>query len=423
MPSWLGQGALAVGALIALFALWHAGADGRWRALAAPFVALIVSTVVALAVSFALGALRLGVDYGFAYPEPTRAWCVLLALLGAVSTLMLLRIGRNGPQIEAAALFWFALLGFGLSFLLGGISILFVFPVIAYALGVLIAMVWKPAQAIGGAVAGALALLIWAPLLALTELALGFAYPFALTLLMAMVVLTWFGSLMRAQAEARWRGVAIGLGVAAAIAIVITAFVPAASQARPQPVSISYFYDATADRALIHAGAADRALPREMARSFRAETLLPGDSYDTWVAPTDATPFTPPSLDERTLSETDGERTVRGTLHMNGAYRAIIRMPIAAQPLRATVNGVAIDFSQTGGEDVDLMSLGCVGRACEGAPVTITLGAPPGEWSMIGIFPDAAVPPPVREMRTRRPATATPIQNGDAAYTYSRFAP
>jgi hypothetical protein len=59
-PSWVGQVALAICALIAGFSFWRADATGRWSALAAPLLAIVVAGVVAFGIGFGMSALRLG---------------------------------------------------------------------------------------------------------------------------------------------------------------------------------------------------------------------------------------------------------------------------------------------------------------------------------------------------------------------------
>lgn len=165
-------------------------------------------------------------------------------------------------------------------------------------------------------------------------------------------------------------------------------------------------------------------MPHALASAFEAESLLPGDRIETWVALAHAVTSPAPALEEVSVTEECGERVVHGRLRMNGAYRALIRMPNEARPLRAVVNGAAADFSETGGTG-DYMSLACQGRACDGADIAIHLdaGSEAGDWYVIGQFPGATVPEEVRAMQVRRPASATPIQMGDGAVTLSRLRP
>src|SRR5262249_44718373 len=84
LPSWVSIGLLVFGLVAALQTWWRAGAEQRWRALAAPLFGLIAATGLAFIVSFTFSFLKPGVDFWWAYPAATRAWCVALALLGIV---------------------------------------------------------------------------------------------------------------------------------------------------------------------------------------------------------------------------------------------------------------------------------------------------------------------------------------------------
>jgi len=422
-PVWAGQAALIVCVLIAGFAFWRTGAQGRWTALAAPLLAVVGAGALGFAVSFGLSALRPGADWGFAHPEPARAWCALIALLCAVLALMALRGGRHAAQTGAAAMLWFALIGAGLSFVLSGISVLFAVPALIFALGVLGGLVWKPARDVGAWLAGIAVVVIWAPLMFLVVLALGFEMAFAFAIIAALVVLPWLGPLVQARGEGRWRGLAlvVALGVVASVAL--SALAPSMSEARPRSLNISYFLNTTDGEARVTAGSADRVLPEPLAGVFTAELLVPGDRAETWVAPAPVEQIEPPVLQDVTVTQENGARVVRARLAMNGAYRAIMRMPMTASPQRVSVNGVLTEFSDTGGEGGEFMNLACQGRACDGAAIEITLGADaPEDWYMIGQFPGRTTSAS-DALRARRGPTATPIQGGDGTTTLTRFRP
>lgn len=423
MPSWAGQAALALGALVAIVAFWRAGREARWSTLVAPLLALVIAGAVSFAVSFAIGLLRPGENYAFAYPEPARAWCALLGMLGVVAAMMALRVSREPGHAAAAAQFWFALLGFGLSLALSGISILFALPAVVYALGCIVAFFWKPAQMVGGVFSAFVALIIWAPTLSLTELALGFEFAFATSVLVALLTLTWVGAIVAAQRAVRWRGVAATLAASALIATVVSVFAPAATAARPQALNITYFRNVSDNQARILAGNAHRALPPSLRDAYEPEEILPGDLTPTWAAPAELNDAPTPSLQEIVATEQSGERIVSARIAMNGAYRIIVRIPRMAEPLRVTLNGVVTSFADAGGEG-DYLNIACQGRACDGATLSIALtaGLDPQDWYVIGQTP-GAVTPAADAARAARPDTATPIQFGDAALTLARVRP
>lgn len=108
---------------------------------------------------------------------------------------------------------------------------------------------------------------------------------------------------------------------------------------------------------------------------------------------------------------------------MNGAYRAMIRMPMASAPLRVRVNGVETAFADTGGEAGEFMNVACQGRACDGAAIEIAFGDRAAQdWYIIGQFP-GRTSAASDAMRALRGPTATPIQAGDGTTTLTRFRP
>jgi len=422
-PSWASQAALALCALIAAFAFWRTGREGRWTALAMPPLVVIVGGGLSFLVGLGLSALRPGADYGFAHPEPARAWCVLLALFAGALALMVLRGGRNAAQTGAAAMLWFMIIGGALSVFLNGISILFALPALIFAFGALVGLLWQPAQRAGAWLAALAVLAIWAPLLHLIELALGFEMPFALTLIAAFMLLPWLGVIAQTRGGGAWRGVVFVVGLGLVISVALSALAPSMSQARPRSLNISYFLSTSDGEARVLAGTAERALPESLAGAFEAERMLPGDRFDTWAAPAPVEQIAPPALQDIVVSSEGDERMVRARLAMNGAYRAIVRIPMTAQPLRVRVDGVLTDFADTGGEGGDFMNVACQGRACDGALIEIALGVDaPEDWYVIGQFPGRTTAAS-DAMRTRRGPTATPIQMGDGTTTLTRFRP
>jgi hypothetical protein len=423
-PMWIALAALGVSGIVAFVAFWRAGAEGRWRTLAAPPLAVLGAGALAMAADFLLSLMRPGEDYAFAHPEPTRAWCILLAMLGVVLAPMVLRGFRSPAQAGAAGMVWFVLIGGLASIVASGISILFAIPALAYALAWLASLVWKPAEGIGRWLAAVLVLIVWAPVLYLVELSLGFDMPAVLVVLVALMLLPWFGVLAQSQGETRWRSVASVVAAAALAAVVIAALAPSRSEARPRPLNLSYFLNVAEGEARVLAGSAERALPAEFRESFTPELVLPGDIVETWTAPADVEQVPTPVLEGMALVATGGERVLTATLAMNGAYRAIVRIPLEQQPLRVRVNGVETAFDDTGGERLDFMSVACQGRACDGAVIEIVLGAEgtDADWFIIGQTPGLRVGA-AEAIRARRPRDTTPIQNGDTAISLSRFRP
>ncbi len=418
MPLLAARIVLGVSLLVAFVAFWRTGRDNRWRAFVSPLAALIAATALAFAAGFALTIIRPGESYAWVHPEPARAWCVLFALFGALLALMLARGPRNPPQAEAAGFFWYAALGFAASFALPGVTIFFAIPALVFALGTLIASAWKPAQLIGAGLAALLALAIWAPSIALTELALGFEFPFAFTALIAIVVFTAFGFVARVSPE-RVRIPALIVGLLAIAGVVASALVPAATAERPVPLNVVYVLDNTVDDARIAVGTAERRLPSSF-EGFSAEPLLPGDTADTWVTPSPVHAAPTPTLADIAVTTANGERTVRARFVANGVGRIILRIPAAARPLRATLNGASATLTAD-----DFVSILCNGRACDGAALEVVLaeeGDATADWFVIGQTPGFTTPESAA-LIARRPADRTAIQNGDGAIAISAVRP
>jgi hypothetical protein len=318
-------------------------------------------------------------------------------------------------------MFWFALIGGGFSLALSGISILYVMPALVFAAGALVALAWKPAEKIAFWLAALLTIVMWAPLMFLIELALGFEMPFAFAIIASFMLLPWLGLVAQARGEGGWRGLAVIVTLGVVASVTLTAIVPSMTEARPRSLNITYVFNATDGEARVAAGSAERALPASLSGVFAPERLLPGDQFETWTTPAPVEQMATPVVQDIVVAQENGERVVRGRLVMNGAYRAILRMPMSAAPVRVRVNGVLTDFADTGGESGDFMNLACQGRACDGAVLEIVFtGETDGDWYLIGQYPGRTTAAS-DALRTRRGPTATPIQAGDGTTTLTRF--
>ena len=429
LPSWLSHALLAVFALVAFVMFWRAGKERRWHALAAPLVGLAMAGGFAFVTSRAFSLVAPGVDVSFAYPAATRAWCVALGLLGVIAATALIASKCRATQLEDAGFFVFALLGALIAIRAPGISILFAAPMLFYAVGAALSIAWPPARPIGVALAGLVTLIIWAPILYLTELALGYELPFVFALLFALATLPWLGIVARLHRDSLWRFSCGGLGLTAIASIIATAILPASTVARPQYVNLLHVSNAVTGEQRILAGAAARALPKELAHAytFTPEGIFPGDARRYWAtaAPTNTQPLQGPVLDGVRLEANGDQRTLHARIRMNGAYRLVLRIPKAAKPGQLAMNGVITNFADTGvgAEPTEFFRVGCDGRTCDGAEIAVTLAgeASAGDWYIVGYYP-GLINSAVAAAITHRPATATPIQNGDGAMTVSKVA-
>jgi hypothetical protein len=412
--------ALGLSGLVALGYFWSLGGEGRWRALAAPVAGVVIAGALAFGIGFGLSALRPGA-YWFAYPEATRVWTLALAFVGAALTLAFVARGVRPVLIEAAAMLWFALFGLLGALALPGSSVLYAPAALVFALAALIAWRWPLAARIGALFAGLVALLLWAPALALVEVALGYEYPFASTLLFALALLPWWGPLARLHENARWSWSSAGLGGVALAGIVAAALLPSASSARPQPLNITYFVDTTSQEARFLAGPARAGLPPQIAAlaDFEPRLTLPGDQAPAWSAPAPWENVAAPRADIISETVADEARTLHLRYSANGAYRLTLRIPKEAAPTRVRINGAEASLAETGRAG-EFYSITCIGRSCDGAELEIVVDADaaPEEWLVTGQYLGAA--PAAAELLRVRTGTLTPAHTGDTTLTLSR---
>lgn len=425
MPAWLAQLGLAFGFAAACAFFWFAGAPRHWLLLAAPLAICLFAGATAWAAGWVLAAVRAEPAYWFAHPEFTRAWCLLLALLGVTLGLALFARSARPYQVQSAGMVWFAAIGLAGSFALPGVSILFLPPVVVFCLAAAIGLKWPPARAIGAIAAAVLALLLWAPPLYLLEAAMGYDLPFAASLVAAVLAITWLGPLAAAQGEASWRPAAIAVSAATIVALAFALLGPAWSVDRPQPLNIVYARDAGAQQARVLAGSARRALPPELAGAgaFERAQIIPGDPQLFWAVAADDDPSIPtPSLSLVGIDETETGRVVRARLQTSGVYRVTLRIPRAARPLSVTVNGAEASFGDVSAAG-DFLNLACHGRACDEAEIAVAFAADgePLDWLVIGQSP--GVHPIAAPIVRARPQAATPIQFGDSIMVLSGFSP
>lgn len=422
LPATVSTAALGLCAVIALVFFWLRTPAPRWRAFLTPLAALLATGALAFAIGFVFNALKPG--YWHAHPELTRAWTALTAMAALAGVLSTLGRGLSATALARAGIVWFALIGFAGSLALSGMSILFLPIAAIYAIGALISLAWRPAAALGLALASIAALVFWTPLLALFEITLGYDLPLVEALVAALILWPCVGFLA-GEDKRRWP--ALAAAAAAVLAIVATALAPNFSEAAPRPLNVTYVQDEDAHTAHILAGSARSPLPPSIAHAaaFAPAQVLPWDKRQLWAAPTPLLNL--PAADALVVSDSmvAGKRVVRLRLAPNGAYLMVVRVPLAANPLSVTMNGAPADFGSSSAADGEYAVVGCSGRACADATLEITLGpdgasagARDAPWYVGGATLGAT--PPTAPIAAARPAWAVPIQLGDIAQTFSR---
>ena len=424
MPEWLGTALLVISALIAAAYFWTRGREGRWRAFAAPLVAIVIAGLVSFLVGYAFNTLRPGM-FWFGHPEATRAWTGLIALTALAIGLWFAGKRVSAPLIEASAMLWFTLFGLAGALALPGLSILDALAAAIFALAAVLAWRWPIAARIGALIAALTALIIWAPLFALVEVALGYDMPALNAVLIAIALLPWLGPLSRLQGEKSWRLGVAGLGALAGVGVGVAAVLPSSTEARPRPFNFVYFQDTLNNDAHIIAGPPRMPLPREIADAapFTSRRVAPGDRYESWSTPVPNAELPAPRVEMVSDEIINGVRTLRLRYATNGAYRTTIRVPLSAEISRASINGVDATPLLNSSATVDFSSVICVGRACDGAEAVLVVNADatPTDWLVLGLYLGA--PELAAELVAARPVYTTAAHSGDIALTLGAVQP
>ncbi|MET0546933.1 MAG: M28 family peptidase [Caulobacterales bacterium] len=416
-PEWAARFGLIAGIVILGFFLLERGAEKQWKAVAAPLVAVVVGLAIAFAGGAIVPALRAD-TYWFAHPEISRFWIIAVALAGLCLSLMRFGSGASAALIQSAAMLWFAAVGLVGSLALPGLPILFVPPVLIFCAGVIAALRWQCALRWSALASAIVALLLWAPLLYLTELAVGYDAPVIAGALAVVMLLPWMGVMADVQGEAPWRPIAAIVSGAAIVGLIAAALAPGNSAARPRALNINYVADTENRVARFSAGLADVALPKTLknAASFKAATLFADDAQTYWIAPAPFEKIAAPHLTLLSNIQTSQGRVIRARLAMNGADSVTLTLP--GDSIKASVNGAEAWFGKA--LSPSPAHLSCQGRACDSAEIALTLpkNAKPMTIGIVGRRFGAA---PIADALIRqRPDSAIPYQNGDGVITLGR---
>jgi hypothetical protein len=320
---------------------------------------------------------------------------------------------------------WFTLFGLAGALALPGLSILDALAAAIFALAAVLAWRWPIAARIGALIAALTALIIWAPLFALVEVALGYDMPALNAVLIAIALLPWLGPLSRLQGEKSWRLGVAGLGALAGVGVGVAAVLPSSTEARPRPFNFVYFQDTLNNDAHIIAGPPRMPLPREIADAapFTSRRVAPGDRYESWSTPVPNAELPAPRVEMVSDEIINGVRTLRLRYATNGAYRTTIRVPLSAEISRASINGVDATPLLNSSATVDFSSVICVGRACDGAEAVLVVNADatPTDWLVLGLYLGA--PELAAELVAARPVYTTAAHSGDIALTLGAVQP
>jgi hypothetical protein len=419
---WLMQMPLAAGLvifviLVLAFAalVWRRGAYGR--ALAAPFLGIMVGSLAGWIASVVMGVLREGA-YWRAHPELSFIAIYATVLLGALAVLRTLGGAATRDQLRAGTWLIFLVAGALLAAAAPGAIIYFLAPPIAVLIGVALSKWWRPAEAVGALVAIALLYVTWGEMLALLEVLfspgpLWIAGPVAAIMIMPVLV----------EVQDIFSRAGRPLTIAASFAIALVAWIvvaaaPPYSKERQQRFTIEHvtqFPSRQSSWSVLNDGAP---LPASYAQiGHWREGKLGYSEVERWLAQAPADAQVQPLTLEPVGSTVNGEER-RTTLRLSsrGWERIILIAPADAHVRTAGIAGFVRPIA--GGDSGGKFTIVCAGRSCDGAELRLDLlDVKPVQLTLIGLrngLPSAAAP-----LLSARPAFARPQYTPDETVAFS----
>ncbi|MBI1360797.1 MAG: M20/M25/M40 family metallo-hydrolase [Alphaproteobacteria bacterium] len=404
-----------------------------WRAFAAPPVTVLGATLIAMASAFLFGLIRSQPDFWRAHPQALGCTIFICALIAAALVLTFLIREERREQLFAAGWFWLLVIGMGLSITVPGMSIIFLLPGLGFVLVAIVARFLPKYALAAHALAGVWLLLIFLPLIYLVDVMMGLNLP-ALSIgavfavLEGLVLGPFLGLIGPIRAGRRL--VFPALGGAWVLGAFLTLIFPAWSAARPTAFDIAAHYDMDTHKAELVAASKPGFLPkaiRDQLNEPPAE-IIPG--IDAKLAHHALAFADRPSASAAIESDTtDGDvRTLTLRLSAPGAQQVRLRIPEQAQPRTLRLEG-APESAKLNKPMRGFYIFDCVGRACDGAAVTLTLAVPaqanPPDhvepWTVQGYW--AGLPAEGERIAALRTDATLPIQSGDQTITTKRLTP
>ncbi|MDZ4760543.1 MAG: M28 family peptidase [Alphaproteobacteria bacterium] len=393
-----------------------------WRAFALPPALIAGSAALAFAAQSLIALLRPEPAFWTAHSLALNSLIFLLTLLASALCLAFLAPASRREALFASGWFWFLVIGMGLSLAVPGMAIIFLMPGVVFVLAAAIARLDPRAATAAHAVAGAFLLLIFLPLIHLVDVMMGLVLAALFGVLEAIALAPLLAVIGPLQASRRTVLAAIGAACLAAFATAI--LVPAYSRDQPLALNLLAHFDMDARAATLTASAPPGALPKSLRDQFDvSSTVLPGvtarlASRELIFAERPSASFV-----VETDTVTNKNRTLTLRLDAPGARQVRLRIPAGARPLSVqhqdALSPTDIDAPPDGDYVFD-----CVGRACSGARIAVTLAPPsvaPGPWTVQGYY--AGLPQEAAAVAALRPETSLRIGMGDVTVTTRRLIP
>ncbi|MCW3797039.1 M20/M25/M40 family metallo-hydrolase [Sphingomonas sp. BN140010] len=406
MPMWVGVVAAAGLGIVLLIAVVRRRA---WLAVPALLVAVVGGAAVAWLGLSIVGALREG---QFWRAQPAASELAVYAGVIAVG-LALVGLMRRTDIGRLRAGFWllFVALGAGLTALASGALIYFILPPAVFALGLLAARWWKPAETVAAVLAAIVLYLTLGGMLGLLEDLLNSGPLWLFAIFGALVLLPWLIEAKPLLEGARRGRLLAALAGFAALAWVPAALAPAYSADRQQQWTLQYVVD-PAQRQPVWSVVNDRkALPAAWRRfgDWRLGTVEALGRRQRWIAPA---PPVGGLMPARALAveatSAPGGRRVQLRIQANGADSVSITAPANANVRALGVPGQVRAVAAKEGSGV--YSLTCTGRSCDGQIVELLIGPEPVQLTVVGT-------------RWALPAAAAPLKAAQPRFARAQYLP
>jgi len=415
MPLWVGIVAASGLGVVLLVAVARRRA---WLGLLVLLTAVLGGAALTWLGLSVVGGLREG-QFWRAQP----GWSELATYAGVIAAgLALIGLLRRTdvPRLRAAYWLLFVGVGAGLTALASGALIYFILPPALFALGLLLARWWRPAETVGAVAAAVVLYLSLGGMLGLLEDLLNSGPLWLFAIFGGLVLLPW---LIEAkpllEGAARGRLIAALAGFAA-LAWVPAALAPAYSADRQQQWTLQYVVD-PAQRQPVWSLVNDRkTLPAEWRRfgNWRLGTVAALGRRQRWIAPAPAVPgLVPARVLPLEVVRAPGGRRVRLRLVPGGADSLSLIAPADAGVRALGAPGQLRPVS--GKEGSGPYSLTCTGRSCDGQSVELLLGPQPVELTVVGTR--WSLPPAAAPLKAAQPRHARPQYLPDATILISRL--
>ncbi len=386
---------------------------------AAVTVATIVSSAALACLALAvIGVARSGM---FWRAHPTWTHLATYASVILAAAIVLAIVGRRVEVWQLRPAFWFVylLLGGVIGLIAPGGIIFFLFPPLLALIGMLMRRWWKPAEAVGSAVAILFLYLTWGAMLGLLEELLNSGPMWAFAPLGTLLILPVLIEAKPLIDAAQLRGAAIVSGTLALIGWAAVAAAPAYSADRQQMFVIEHVSDVQSGKALWSIRNGHAALPATYRKAHQWHwAKLPYSETKRWLADAavDAD-IKAPAIELLSIVRNGRQRTITLRLRSNGGERISLVAPQDAQIRAAGMAGFIrpIDSAADEGQ----YSVSCSGRSCDGTTLQIVTDAEK-PIKFIAVGARFGLPQSAQSLLAARPRFARPQYAPDQTVVLTR---